>query len=167
VEDKYIIRARPFAATMKRRKTFHRPAPKLEKLLLNQSFSGITATQVGATLFTCTTSCTLLGLMISGNAIQAAGTGPAFSRGALVIVRDGYTANTMLAGNGPMYKPEEAIWVFWDIVVRNNTNSINLDKKVKTKRKLKEGDTLQFMWAGSNTDTTTVDMIVQFWSKTN
>ena len=128
--------------------------------------TGVNATQVSTTLFTATFPCTVVGLRWSMDAYQDAGTGAANILWAVVIVRDGNSANNMGASDAAdFYTPEQDVLAFGHGSMDNNVDTQHWEGTTKTMRKFMGGDVLQFITLGANTNTSNVQGIIQFFCK--
>lgn len=128
-----------------------------------------TVTVGSTTLKTTTFPCTVVGLRwsIAANALTAAET---LIYWAIVIVRDGESANTPATSDGAdFYTPEQNVLAFG--MGRTESTAVASDQTVhwegstKTMRKMKQGDLLQFITLDSAANGDSIDGIVQFFCK--
>ncbi len=145
-----------------------RPIDK-QLIVVNQT---ATTSMTSTTLKTTTFPCTLTGLRwdFAANASAVAGTN--LLHWAIVIVKDGYTANSFTTTDAAdFYTPEQNVLTFG--VLRGGDADAGLGETqfhwkgdTKTMRKLMTGDTVQFLSLSANTSGFSVDGIVQFFCKT-
>ena len=80
---------------------------------------------------------------------------------ALILLREGDTTNSLLLSNGDLYQPEENVLWSRSFVSNSTTqNDSNISDKIKTMRKLKQGDKIILKQAGSSADNGDMDVIV-------
>lgn len=139
----------------------------IDKALINVIKATIDATQVSTTLATASNACTITGIRWMIAHAQDAGTGLCSLQWALVIVRDGNSANTINQSDaGSFYDPEQNCLVFAQSIIDNNTETKIFEGNTKTMRKMLIGDKLVFIAKGAATNTSTIRGTVQFFCKT-
>ncbi len=124
----------------------------ISKSLIIIKQAGIAAAQVSTELFVTTFPATMVGLRWSLSAFESAGgTGATQLQWAIVISRDGNTANTMSTGDGnTFYNPEADVLAFGCANSLKHTDAGYTSNHVwngetKTMRKLKTGDRLDLI----------------------
>jgi len=155
---------------LKRQRTgvssFVTPKRPIDKGLVNV-IHGISTTQAETTLITATFPCTVTGLRWEIGAIG----GPQSTsvRWAIIIVRDGNSANTIGASDGSdLYAPEQDVMAFgvqWCPDTDNGNSNIHWTGSTKSMRKLMGGDKIIFVTKGSFSNGT-VNGCVQLFCKT-
>ena len=112
---------------------------------------------------------TCTGGSIIGSAVRFTGTNAGHSIVVLVLVPDGEGRNTISVGSGgTIYKPEKNIlWskVFVGNNVANGEYVYSFTDKIKTQRKLQEGDSLWLLFAGEQNDTFKVSGVANLFYK--
>ncbi len=134
---------------------------------------GTISTQVSTTLITATFPCTIVGLRWNFSAAQDAGTAAVNLFWAIVVVREGNTANALSKTDAAtMYSPEENVMTFGvgqfepGAGTEKVYNTIKWDDSTKSMRKLQGGDSLQFIVVAAATNTVSLAGCVQFFCKT-
>ncbi len=131
----------------------------------------ISASQQASTLKTTTFPCTLVGLRWDLSLSTILTTTTSFAVWAIVIVTEGDSANAMSTSDASsFYTPEQNVLTFGistfpDADVGNGPNVVNWNGNTKTMRKLKAGDTVQFIVQGSAAAQGSCHGIVQFFCK--
>lgn len=139
----------------------------IDKLLINISKDGLANSQTQTILTTATFPCTVVGLRWDIVMAQDAGTGNAFVKWAIVVVRDGNAASTLATSDGSdTYTPEQDVMTYGQVAIDNNTEAYRNSGTTKTMRKLMGGDLLIFIALGSATNTVAVRGVVQLFCKT-
>ena len=146
-------------------KQFVRKGPKrlVDKAIINVKKTAIGTSQVATILRTAGEAETLVRLV--GNIAIIAGANAGFLRMLIALVRDGQVASAISATDaGTLYAPEQD--VLW---YRNVATSGSLDQDigidVKGMRKLRKGDTIQFLAIGSAADITDIEGAVTSFYK--
>ncbi len=130
------------------------------------------AAQTATTLFTVTFPCTIVGLRWDVSIQGLITASDHLNRWAIVVVRDGNSANTMSASNAAdFYTPEQDVLAFgvgWTIDrdIGSGPSSITTSGSTKTMRKLMAGDTVQMIGLCSAVAGSHMDAIIQFFCKT-
>ncbi len=155
---------------MKRRRTsrgFVVAKRPIDKDLIVVTKDNLGASQTVQTLKTTTFPCTLTGLRWSIDIGGDGGTGLARTHWAIVIVRDGNTANTITTtGESTFYEPEQDVLAFGVALTQADLwDPKHFDGATKTMRKLMDGDLVQFLMLGEATNTSKVAGVVQFFCK--
>lgn len=141
----------------------------MEKALINVDKSAVAAAQVNTTLVTVTFPCTIVGLRWDLSFTQDAGAGNGQYAAAIVVDREGQTANTLsLTDGSTLYQPEQDVMSYFSgenapAAVGNGRHYVG---STKTMRKMMGGDRLQFIILGVATNTTSVHGTIQFFCKT-
>lgn len=139
----------------------------VDKAIVNITKASIGASQVNTDLFTTTFPCTIVGLRWHITMLQDAGTGATFLNWAIIILRDGLTADTLATSDGStLYNPEQDVMTFGVMQIDNNTTTVSNVGETKTMRKMQGGDKLVWLGIGVATNTCTVRGTVQFFCKT-
>ncbi len=139
----------------------------VDKAIVNITKATIGASQVNTDLFTTTFPCTIVGLRWHITMLQDAGTGATFLNWAIIILRDGLTADTLSTSDGStLYNPEQDVMTFGVMQIDNNTTTVSNVGETKTMRKMQGGDKLVWLGIGVATNTCTVRGTVQFFCKT-
>ncbi len=139
----------------------------INKSLVAIQQAGNNATDKSTQLFATTFPCTITGLRWAFTATQDAGTGTAFVHWAIVIVRAGVTQDVLTITDGAsFFDPETNCLVFGATTIANNVESKDFIGDTKTMRKMQGGEALVFIAKGSDTNTTRIDGVVQFFCKT-
>ena len=156
---------------MSKRRRFSKGAARpVDKQLISVS-QAISTTQTDTKLLDITFPATLVGLRwaISFNGILTAA--PTNMSWAIVIVRDGETANTMNRSDGAtFYSPEQNCLTFGifripDTDAGAGPVTIQWSDSTKTMRKMAVGDELHIIGEGSSASTGQMIGIVQFFTK--
>lgn len=163
-----------FVMAMKRRRTATGGVPvgragkrPTDKQLININKAGLDGTQVGTTLYTATFPGTVTGLRWNVGAVQDAGAGNALCYWVIVKVAQGTTAQTISLSDGSaMYQPEGSVMAFGCANLDPDGSGRFWDGATKAMRKLQVGDALMFLAKGTNTNTTNLKAVVQFFYKT-
>lgn len=138
----------------------------IDKALIAVNKNGLAGTQQSTVLSTTTFPCTITGLRWDITALQDAGTGVCSGMWAIVVVRDGLSANTIsFTDAGTVYEPEQDVLAFGTWAVDNNTDTQRISGTTKSMRKLMGGDQLVLIAKGVATNTTTIFGAVQFFCK--
>ncbi len=139
----------------------------IDKQLIVVNKDGVDATQVTTTLITATFPCTITGLRWQISTDRAAGTGTGQFYWAIVLVKDGNSANNLaVSDQATFYKPEQNVLAFGVGALEDEGPDSRLaEGSTKTMRKLMGGDALIFITKGVATNTTNFDAIVQFFCK--
>ena len=129
------------------RKAPARPVAKVSELALDISLG---TTQVSQTLRTSTMAETFVGGNIQGNVVHLLE--PSRVSMALVIRKDGTAVPALSTTSGAkLVSPEE--WMLWGFVSAGQIDTNNrFNDRIKTMRKLKEGDSIMLLMLGSATD---------------
>ena len=151
-----------------------RAAPRqrrpIDKSLISVTKSAQDGTQSETDLLTVTFPCTIVGLRWNISAIAAAGTAPANCYWAIVVVRDGDSADTMGVSDGAtFYNPEQNVLTFGCAALAPNnlaSSATVWTGDTKTMRKMKGGDKLKLIVLGESTNTHEFRAIIQFFCKT-
>ncbi len=139
----------------------------VDKAIINVTKAAVAGSQVSTTLFTTTFPCTIVGLRWTITFMQDAGTGGTFINWAIIILRDGQTADTLATSDGStLYNPEQDVMTFGVIQIDNNTETKDNTGETKTMRKMQGGDKLEFIAIGVATNTVTIRGTIQFFCKT-
>lgn len=163
--------AGPFVITDKRQRTatFSRAKRSIDKVMISVSHGGIDGTQVQTQLISATFPCTVTGIRWNLAFTQSAGTGQSEATWAIVLVKEGQTADAMVRTNGvQFYNPEQNCLVFGTELIHNGlTHGITkkAEGTTKTMRKLMIGDDILFIFRGTTTDTAGVEGVIQFFCK--
>ncbi len=139
----------------------------IDKNLVFVAKSAVDATQVSTTLITATFPCTITGLRWQIATDRAAGTGAASFYWAIILVKDGNSANAIAISDGAtFYEPEQNVLAFGlGVLEDEGPDSMLAVGSTKTMRKLMGGDTIVFIVRGVATNTTNLDAIIQFFCK--
>jgi len=139
----------------------------IDKALITVSKNGVNNTQATTTLATVTNPCTICGLRWSLSFLQDAGAGNADLIWAIVVARDGNSANTLSQTDGATtYAPEQDVLTFGSTFIDNNVETHLFEGTTKTMRKMLIGDRLIFIARGVATNTVGIRGVVQFFCKT-
>ncbi len=126
--------------------------------------------QVSTALFTATFPCTAQGFRIDMEVTQDAGANPGSFGWAIVLVREGNSAKTMVITDaGAFYAPEENVVMFGSGIGGGGADTaISTFRQLNTKtmRKMKGGDQLHFLAIGEATNTSAFQGVIQFFCKT-
>ncbi len=131
----------------------------------------ITASQQATTLKTTTFPCTLVGLRWDISMSSQLTTGVSLLSWAIVIVTEGDSANAMSTSDAAsFYTPEQNVLTFGlsrypDADAGAGPVVMHWNNNTKTMRKLKAGDTVQFIVQGSAAAQGSVLGVVQFFCK--
>jgi len=163
--------AGPFVITDKRQRTatFSRAKRAIDKVQIAIDHAAISGTQVQTLLINATFPCTITGLRWDLSFRQTAGTDLCEISWAIVLVKEGQSADTMIRTNGvAFYNPEQNCLVFGTQYIFNG-NTLGMTKHAdgatKTMRKLMVGDQLVFIFRGTTTDHAGVMGVIQFFCK--
>ncbi len=139
----------------------------IDKNLVVVSKNTVDATQVSTTLITATFPCTITGLRWQIATDRAAGTGTAEFYWAIILVKDGNSANTVAISDGAtFYEPEQNVLAFGlGSLEDSGPDSMLAEGNTKTMRKLMGGDTIVFIVRGVATNTVNLNAIIQFFCK--
>lgn len=155
---------------------FVRSSRPIDKVLPGVDLTDIVAAQQSQDLVTASTACTATGIRWSLNACArtTADAGNAKGAWAIIILRDGDTAQTMsLTGGSNLYEPEQDVLAFgrWQVQLKGDATGTGptckfFEGETKTMRKLKIGDKLTLIAigeAGNEVDLTgTVQVFCRF-----
>lgn len=144
----------------------------IDKVLPGILMNTLAAAQASQDLVTAATACTATGIRWSLN-IASDTTVTAFAEGAwaIIILRDGNTANTMsFTGGANLYEPEQDVLAFGRFSVAGFSSttgpaSQHFEGDTKTMRKLKIGDKLSLIALGEATNTCKVSGTVQVFCR--
>lgn len=130
-----------------------------------------TTTQTVTTLKTTTFPCTIVGLRWDISYIQNVTVNGATVLWAIVVVKDGNSANTLsLSNGGDTYTPEQNV-LTWGVLACPDSDLSSgplMDKEIgasKTMRKLMGGDLLQFIQLSNVASSGSLKGVVQFFCK--
>ena len=141
----------------------------IDKSLIFVEDDALTVGQTVTTLITPPSACTMMGLRWSLASGKDTGTSRNLSNftWAIVLVRDGNTANSLAISNGAsFYQPEQNVLAFGVAPSRSDATTLNLQEgSTKTMRKLLIGDSVVFIAKGQNTETTNYRGIIQMFCK--
>ncbi len=139
----------------------------IDKQLIVVDKDTVDATQVSTTLITATFPCTITGLRWEISHDRSAGTGTANFWWAIILVKDGNSANTMaISDASTFYEPEQNVLAFGlGALEDEGPDSMLSSGNTKTMRKLMGGDQLLFITRGIATNTTNVNGVIQFFCK--
>ena len=143
-------------------RTVKRP---IDKTLIVVSHNTTAGTQVNTTLFTCTFSCTIVGIRWSMGLFGATTT---FGKHAWVVqvIRDGNSTPAIaLTDAGKLAAPEQNVLAM-GVGVSLSTASRSYEGKTSTMRKLLVGDIIKFSILGEATQTTSTRGSFLFFCKT-
>ncbi len=139
----------------------------VDKAIVNITKAAVAGSQVNTDLFTATFPCTIVGLRWHITMLQDGGTGATFNNWAIIILRDGQTADTLATSDGStLYNPEQDVMTFGVMQIDNNTTTVSNVGETKTMRKMQGGDKLVYICIGVATNTHTIRGTVQFFCKT-
>lgn len=154
----------PMIVNVPTRRVGKRP---IDKALISVLKGILNSAQQTTTLATVSNACTICGLRWSLSIYQDGGTGHANGKWAIVVVRDGNSANTISSTDGSsFYQPEQDCLAFGAWVIDNNSQTKDFEGNTKTMRKMLIGDQLIFVAMGGDTDTSAIRGVVQFFCKT-
>lgn len=143
----------------------------IDKALPNISMTGLVGTQQTQDLVTPSAPCTVMGFRWAMSFyLDGGATGDSEISWAIIILRDGNTANTMSkTGGSNLYEPEQDVLAFGRQILMQNTNEnesrYNLVGNTKTMRKLKVGDKITFIALGNTNGNTSIRGTVQIFCK--
>lgn len=144
----------------------------IDKALPCIVMAGLQAVQQTQDLVTPSAPCTVMGLRweICMWSDVTSATADGEVAWAIIILRDGRTANTMSkTGGANLYEPEQDVLAFGREIVLQNANENGSKTKVvgntKTMRKLKVGDKITFIALGTTNGQTEVRGTVQVFCK--
>ncbi len=152
----------------KRQRTVTYAAAKrpIDKVMTVVNQGSVGTTDVTTTIFTCSYPCTMTGLRWNLAVDQSAGTGLAQFVWSIIYLREGETIDSMVFGDGlTFYKPESSVLVWGYGSIYNLTQTKSLEGTTKTMRKMQVGDTIQFIYKGVATNTSSVFGAVQLFIK--
>lgn len=140
----------------------------IDKKIISVLKSNVSTTQEETVLLTATFPCTITGLRWSLGQTQDGGTGQNKIDWAIVITRDGVSADTLTSADGDdFYTPEENVLVFGQGMISGSNQCNHWDGTTKTMRKLMGGDKIAFEVRGNSaTNTAQVEGMIQFFCKT-
>ena len=141
----------------------------IDKSLIFVENDALTVTQTALTLLTPSAPCTMVGLRWDLSVFKSqrvAGTAANFTW-AIVLVQDGNTANQMTVTDGQsFYEPEQNVLAFGvSPVLLEQMQAQHISGNTKTMRKLRIGDTIQFLTKGQNTNSPGYRGIIQLFCK--
>lgn len=145
-----------------------RPIDKELKVVLH----GVTNTLTNTALKTTTFPGTVTGLRWSMSYENIISTDTSSAYWAIVVVPDGESANTPATSDGAdFYTPEQHVLAFGIVTAEDSDQgggpiTVNFEGSTKTMRKLKQGDTLNFIALGTAANCGGIRGIVQFFFKT-
>lgn len=147
--------------------TIASPARPIDKKIITVYQPTLAGTQIETTLYTATFPATITGLRWSMTASQGAGSALCLGKWAVVVVRDGLSASTLIvAGSGSdLYTPEQDVLAQGNWGIYNNVGVVQFEDKCKTSRNLKGGDALILCMRGVSTNTTALTGNIQFFVK--
>jgi len=136
----------------------------IDKNLVSVAIIGQAATQSSVTLAVFTSPCTLVGLRWSIGIVRDAGSGiPRYAWG-IVIVRDGNVVSSItLSNTAQTYTPEQSLMAYGCGCV--NAVHQQFDGGTKTGRKVRNGDSVEFVAIGVATNTVTIQGSIQFFCR--
>jgi len=140
----------------------------IDKSLVYVAKTNLGGSQVTTDLLTATFPCTVTGLRWSLGAIADAGSAETSANWAIVVVRDGLSADTLsLTDGASFYNPEQNVLAFGTGALgpHDSGYSYQFVGETKTMRKLMGGDKLVFVALGQATNTVTIKGCVQFFCK--
>lgn len=147
-------------------------ARPIDKVLPGIAMNPLVAAQLDQDLVTAATACTATGIRWSLNVTGTVASAALCEGGwAIVILRDGRTANTMsFTGGANLYEPEQDVLAFgrWSVkgtTANNGPGSMHFEGDTKTMRKLKIGDKLAFIALGEATNSVEVTGTVQVFCR--
>ena len=153
-----IVRTRVIQVSQKR------PIDKNLKVITK---TGVDATQVATTLITATFPCTVTGIRQSLSFSRTAGAATCFYHWAIVLVRDGNSANALAVSDAAtLYEPEQNVLAFGNgSLVAAGPDAADITGSTKTMRKLMGSDVLVFVAKGVATNTVDIQGVIQFFCK--
>ncbi len=131
----------------------------------------LSASQQATVLKTTTFPCTIVGLRWDISVAISLTSGTSFAHWAIVIVTEGDSANAMSSSDAAsFYTPEQNVLTFGisrfpDADAGAGPVVMHWNNNTKTMRKLKAGDTVQFIIQGSAASQGTMHGVVQFFCK--
>ena len=141
----------------------------IDKSLIFVEDDALTVRQTITTLIAPPSACTMVGLRWVIASVKDTGTSGIISNftWAIVLVRDGNSANALSITNGnEFYQPEQNVLAFGVAPSTNDTNqSLLQEGNTKTMRKLLIRDSIVFIAKGQNTETTSYRGIIQIFCK--
>ncbi len=147
-------------------------ARPIDKNIVFVTKNAVGTSQVVTTLKTVTFPCTFVGIMWNLNFASIVTSGDAVARWAIVVVKDGNSANTLGGSDaGDLYTPETNVLV-WGVSMCSDIDSttgpsvVHETGTTKTMRKLMGGDLLQFIMISDIAASLDVRGAVQFFCKT-
>lgn len=147
----------------------------IDKQMPNVTLTAIVAAQQAATLYAAASfPGTITGLRWDFSVVRTTNTGSALSamRWAIVIVPQSTTASTISMTNGAaLYAPEQNVLAYGAVnsfcqTAAGFPEPQHVMGSTKAMRKLKAGDSLQFLVYGTATEAHAIDGCVQFFYKT-
>ncbi len=157
-----------FIITDKRQRTstFSRARRNVDKVMTAVNHTGITATQVSSTILVSAFPSTITGIRWDLAFDQTAGTGASHMNWAIVLVKEGENADTMVrTDDTTFYQPESNCLVYGFQIIRNGTTTGHASGSTKTMRKVMIGDEILFLFAGSTTNHASVVGVIQLFQK--
>lgn len=157
---------------MKRARMSYQVSQKrpIDKSLIVINKSAVDSTQVSTDLVTATFPCTITGLRWNLTPISASAAGDAIVQWAIILVKDGNSANTMASSDGStLYEPEQNV-LSWGMSALSETDeaghqNYTFEGDTKTMRKLMGGDKLVLIVRGATGTTFDFSGCVQFFCK--
>ena len=152
---------------MSKRARYSYSKPKRAPFLLQKLISVIHAvgtTQDNTSLFTFTDPGTIKGLRWS-IAVESVNTG--LMAWAIVIVRDGNAANTLVITDGAeFYTPEQDVLAYGTVTTSSASNNKVIMGNTKTMRRCYAGDHLQFISIGDVATQANLLAVIRFYENT-
>ena len=142
----------------------------IDKVLPNIAMDDLVATQQTQDLVTPNAPCTIMGMrwQIGFRCNSGTATASGSVAWAIIILRDGRTANTMsFTGGSNLYEPEQDVLAFgrFESVDDASDSKFHEVGQTKTMRKLRVGDKITFIALGTASNETRVRGTVQLFCK--
>lgn len=143
----------------------------IDKALPCVFMTGLVNTQQTQDLVTPNAPCTVMGIRWSMDAWidDSTATADAEIAWAIVILRDGRTANTMSkTGGSNLYEPEQDVLAYGRFILRDDAAGMaahNFEGNTKTMRKLRVGDKITFLALGTASGNSDVRGTIQVFCK--
>lgn len=147
-----------------------RPTRPIDKSIIAVALTA-TSSIATSTLQTTTFPCTVVGLRWSLSILCAVTTTNPIVAWAIVVVKDGNSANSISISNAAdFYTPEQNVLAFGMSRVSDSDSGsgpkiLQIDNSTKTMRKLKAGDLLQFICISDTASGANINGAVQFFCK--
>ena len=157
---------------MSKRRRFSKAAARPIDKQLIFSTQTVGAAQTSTQLLNIAFPATLVGLRWSISYLQILTTGASTFAWAIVIVRDGKTANAItLTDAGTFYAPEQNCLTFGvtrlsDADLGNGPSTTQFEGNTKSMRKMAAGDELHILYNAGTAAQGTANAVVQFFTKT-